>query len=89
MDEINPLQDCPEVSTVHNGNDLNKKGRPAMEKSVKFGPQPRSIVAQMLSEMKSKTDIIENESTNENEQSQECIETTRTKEHVCQICSHR
>lgn len=87
----NPLRISPTPTSVSNGADLNKGGRPALGSIVKFGPQPRSVVAKMLSDMKSKAIIIEEEDPLEDcpsqtEQSQDFVERNKSEE---QFCSYR
>lgn len=62
MDEKNPLQIRKTPSLAP---EVNKRGRPAVKNIVMFGPQPRSIMAQMLSEAKkSKTILTEDKPVN-------------------------
>ncbi|KAJ8734685.1 hypothetical protein PYW08_013935 [Mythimna loreyi] len=99
MVEKNPLQICPTPSLRSYGEELNKGGRPANDSVIKFGPQPRSMVAQMLSEMKTKTKtdgfmdgeliIIEDEPSGHNDLSQDVAETIKSDEFVCATCSHQ
>lgn len=97
MDEKNPLQTYTTPSLRNNAEDLNKGGRPVMNSVIKFGPQPRSIIAQMLSELKTKTKsesnfmggliIVEEDPTGQNELSQDIIQTKQFEEYVCLTCS--
>ncbi|KAF9415373.1 hypothetical protein HW555_006963 [Spodoptera exigua] len=52
MDEKNPLQISKTPSKLPDSREVNKRGRPAVKNIVMFGPEPRSIVSQMLSEAK-------------------------------------
>ncbi|XP_022823380.1 zinc finger protein 724-like [Spodoptera litura] len=77
MDEKNPLQISKTPSQVPGSKEVNKRGRPAVKNIVMFGPQPRSIMAQMLSEAKkSKTIVTEDKPVIQSEQetSQDVVE---------------
>ncbi|KAJ8734132.1 hypothetical protein PYW07_014683 [Mythimna separata] len=100
MDEINPLLICPTPSLGSYGGDLNKGGRPAKNSVLKFGLQPRSMMAKMLSEMKTKPKsvghfmggeliIIEDEPSDQIDLSQDIAGTIKSEEYVCLTCSHR
>lgn len=90
MDEKNPLQICPLPSPAINGKMINKRGRPTIKSIKIFGPQPKSIIAQMLSEIKTKSNIIvEDEPINHNEQIHEFVEANNTDDNTCQTCSYR
>ncbi|CAD0195573.1 unnamed protein product [Chrysodeixis includens] len=95
MEEKNPLQLYSIADNVSNDEILNKSGRPNMRNMVKFSPQPKSIIAQMLSEMKSKNNNSNRNKDDDDviicqsDQSCDIVETDKTEEHVCQSCSHR
>lgn len=93
MDEKNPLQLCSLPANASNNQILNKSGRPNMKNMVKFSPQPKSIIAKMLSEMKTKNNNSNKDDDDviicQSDQTCDIVETDKTDEHICQTCSHR
>lgn len=93
MDEKNPLQVSSLPTGDSNDQIINKSGRPNMKNMVKFSPQPKSIIAKMLSEIKTKTSSSNKDDDDiiicQSDQTCDIVETDKTEEHVCQTCSHR
>lgn len=85
MNEKNPLLLSSSVKKCEKRNNV---GRPVTANIKLFGPQPRSIIAQMLSDMKSRS-IVDSASSHEpssqNHMSHDLVETDNREQHITEI----
>lgn len=93
MDDENPLQICAPLETPTTKDRIpNRSGRPRTKNLIQFGPQPKSIVAQMLSEIKVKKTICDDDKVEIiclDDQIGDSVDTEKPEAYSCSICSYR
>ncbi|XP_075986715.1 uncharacterized protein LOC142983620 [Anticarsia gemmatalis] len=90
MEEQNPLQVGSIKSTEKEKKILNKSGRPTTRNMIVFSQPPKSIVAQMLSDMRAK-DVKDNkvEVICIDDQTEDSRDDEKLEDHACSSCSFR
>ncbi|XP_030022668.1 zinc finger protein 271 [Manduca sexta] len=88
----NPLEEQAKDMVKPNVYTTNLRGRPTLEKSIVFSPQPKSMVAQLLSKKKvvpcdTTISIVSNETSNE--VPSVCDESKQHEIYACGECSYR
>lgn len=80
MVEENPLHFVPNT-TCSRSNRTNRSGRPSNENLIKFSPQPRSLISQMLRKIKENHGPVSSDSVDATQVAITCVDVDETHEY--------